>query len=195
MALFQDETVIEILLSSKRLLPSSVYRQVLFHLEMPLLDKLIVKFAQCPLPLQENLIDILRIRNERTYAFLHLLERLLETDQTELRIRALKALSNFGYMSPEGLQLISGTLERWKNRSWQEKLMAAKLMGSVRDTVFLPHLHGMMGDESYLVREAAAAAISRYKNGAEWLRFIYAHHSDRYARDMAHVALKKGMVR
>ncbi|AJY74107.1 HEAT repeat domain-containing protein [Paenibacillus beijingensis] len=196
MASLQDKDITRILLSSPdRLLPAYVYRQILLVLEMPHLEQLIAAFDRCPLPLQESIIDILRTRNERTYPLLELLERTLDHEQAELRIRALKALANFGYMSGDGVRRLCESFDLWRARSWQERLMVAKLMGSLKEAQFLPYLQEMIGDPSFHIRAEAAAAISRYKHGTEWLEFIRDHHSDRYARDMAGEILNRGVIR
>jgi len=194
LALLQNEKIIDILLDPQSKLPEYVYRQLLYPLEMPLFDRLILHFGECPPVLQTNMIDILRIRHERTYPLLTLLERLIDSDKPELRIRALKALAGFGYMSEEGRKVLEAMLPALESRPWQERLMTARLMGSVRDEAFIPYLQQLAGDSSYLIRAETAASIRQYKRGAELLKRISLEHPDRYARDMAKEKLKERMV-
>lgn len=147
----------------------------------------------CPRVVQENLLDIMRIRNERTAGYLELLESLLSSEQAEIRIRALKALAHFGYMTEKGLRGFSQQFEDWKSRSWQEKLMITKLMGNIRNSAFLKSLQEMIADNSYLIRVEAASSIMTYKEGVSILKVIGISHEDRYARDIAMETLKRGL--
>lgn len=173
-------------------IPGHVVRQMLYPLPYSFLEPYVVNFEECPPLLQEHILDVLRMRHERTEELLLLLERLLESEHRELRIRSLKGLAAFGYMTDEALAGLSRNIERWRQRHWPERLMLARLMGAVRDESFMTLLESFMGDESYLVRSEAAASISMYRGGRDRLMVISMHHADKYAREMAAERLELG---
>lgn len=165
--------------------------QIMFLLPAALLNEWTGKFATLPPRLQLSLIDALRIRNMRSEQVLALLEHSANCEFVELRIRALKSLANFGYMSPEGSASLLERIGRSEDAGWEERLMQAKLMGSVREEEFLDALESMMGDAVYLVRQEAAHAIAQYKGGLNRLSVISSFHRDRYAREMAEEAIER----
>ncbi|MBW5447298.1 hypothetical protein GE107_14675 [Cohnella sp. CFH 77786] len=193
MAGLQSERIIEIMMDPTQNLPDYVCRQLLYPLNMNLMERFIAGFDQCPPSLQDNLLDILRIRNERSLAFLQMLELLVNSEREELRIRAIKALASFGYASKQGLQRIEESLDHWDAKSWQEKLMLTKLMGSIKSGPFLEKLQELISDRSFMIRSEAAASILLYKDGVQILRKIEASHEDRFAQDIAKEMLKRGI--
>jgi len=159
--------------------------QILNLLSSERLQELIRSFDALPPRFRLLLVDALRIRNERSEAVLALLERSAESEDGELRIRALKALANFGYMSAEGVAALLSRIARPGDVRWEERLTRAKAMGSVREPPFLAHLETLLSDPVYLVRQQAALSIAQYKGGLQRLERLAAEHPDRYAREMA----------
>jgi hypothetical protein len=185
LGVFQHEGIHGFLVKGDLNLPSYVYRQMLYPLPYSYLQRYVADFEQCPAVIRDHVLDVLRVRHERTEELLILLQRLLDSEERELRIRALKGLASFGYMTDEALQGLHQNMGTWHQRDWPERLMLARLMGSIRDKYFLPHLETLMGDQAYLVRVEAAKSISYYQNGLERLSWIAHSHADRYAREMA----------
>lgn len=100
------------------------YRQVLLALDDGLLEALADRFDEADAALQINLLDVLRARNVRTERTLALFERLMRAPSAELRVRALKAAANFGYLSPEAEEALLERYRNWRDAPWPERLMA-----------------------------------------------------------------------
>ncbi|WP_135557648.1 HEAT repeat domain-containing protein [Paenibacillus cymbidii] len=194
LAAFQDKLAAEWLLGRHGKLPLSSehrYRQVLMALGTELLEELIEQFDEADKALQRNLIDVLRTRNIRTERCLALYERLLLSPSDELRVRALKAAANFGYLSQGAEDALLARYVDWRGYPWPERLMAARLMGEVRNAGYRSLLEQMIGDEAYAVRIEAAQAIGRYPQGGTHLARIAGQHPDRYAREAAGEMLER----
>ncbi|WPP41107.1 HEAT repeat domain-containing protein [Paenibacillus hunanensis] len=179
-------------------LSDSQLLQILLPLNEELIDQLLAQFDTLPRRVRYNLMDALRIHNVRSTEVLALLERQLSHYDGEIRIRALKTIANFGYMSREATRLLVDVLEDEHDHpermtsSWPERLMRAKVMGNVHEDVFVSYLLEMLGDSSYRVRQQAAESLSNYKNGLELLAKVVAgEHADRYAREMAEETLER----
>ncbi|WP_284645786.1 HEAT repeat domain-containing protein [Paenibacillus silviterrae] len=184
-AAFQREEALAWLTDDRRELPVFVIRQMLLVLSESALLHLAERYDSLPSRLQGHLLDVLRIRNARTESVLSLFERMLNSEDGEQRIRALKGIANFGWMSDEALEALAVRLDESSPAAWFERLMTIRLMGSLRDDRFLPYLEHWIGDSHYLVRIETAKSISRFKYGPETLQRIAEHHPDRYAREMA----------
>ncbi|WNR45370.1 HEAT repeat domain-containing protein [Paenibacillus roseipurpureus] len=194
LAAFQDKKLLNLLLGVYRPLPplsDHRYRQLLMALETGLLEELIDRFDMGNDLLQRNLLDVLRTRNIRTERYLALIERLMGSPSDELRIRALKAAAGFGYMSQEAENAHLARYTNWRQYPWEERLMAARLMGEVRNADYQKLLEQMIGDDRYAVRIEAAHSISRYSNGHAHLTRIASLHGDRYARETAEEMLER----
>ncbi|WP_046213733.1 HEAT repeat domain-containing protein [Paenibacillus wulumuqiensis] len=187
----------EYLLGNDHDLSDSQLLQILLPLNDELQSELIAGFEQYPFRVRCSFIDSLRIRNIRSAEVLDLLERQLSGEDSELRIRALKAISNFGYLTPEATRQLVERMEHEHDQaveqvSWPERLMRARVMGNIREDIFVPYLEEMLGDSAYRVRQQAAESIAAYKNGLELLEKVAAgEHADRYAREMAEETLER----
>ncbi|MDF2715548.1 MAG: hypothetical protein K0R28_2473 [Paenibacillus sp.] len=168
-----------------------IYRSVLMVMPVELLEELIGRSEEARIPLRLNLIDVLRIRNIRTERVLAWLERLLADPAEECRIRAMKALANFGYMTEEAEAAFLEASKEWAACSWPLRLMTARLMAEVRNSDFVPILRQMMGDSAYLVRIEAGRALMNYANGDAMLRQIASFDPDRFAREAAEEMLER----
>lgn len=172
-------------------LSESQLLQLLLPLGPQIREELIADFSGYPLRVQMAAVDALRIGNDRTSAVLGLLEILLDSTEIELRIRSLNALANFGYMSPKGEEAFQSLLRGGPGGSAEERQARARLMGSIRDEAYKPHLNALLGDSSYAVRQTAADSLSRYRSGEELLLRVISSHPDRYAREMAEETLER----
>ncbi|MDO3411380.1 hypothetical protein QWJ34_16560 [Saccharibacillus sp. CPCC 101409] len=165
--------------------------QILRPMRGGLLDRLIRETDTLPRRIARCLIDTLRLENIRTNEVLELLERSMRSDDPEMRIRALKALANFGYLTPEASERLESRMAEGEAVAWPERLMHARLAGVVREERFEPHLERMIADSSYEVRREAAASLSKYRDGHERMRRIADEHPDRFARDIAAETLER----
>ncbi len=193
-----SEHIIAFLKESDHDMSDSQLLQILLPLDQELMDQLLGSFDSLPKRVQYGLMDALRVNNIRSAEVLELLERQLSSEDGELRIRSLKTISNFGYMSPEATRQMVDVLEDEHDHpdrmtsSWPERLMRAKVMGNVHEDVFVSYLLEMLGDSSYRVRQQAAESLSNYKNGLELLAKVASgEHADRYAREMAEETLER----
>lgn len=159
--------------------------QVLRPMKGEMAERLIRDFERLPLRVRRCVLDTLRLGNVRTTEVLELLERCMKSEDTETRIRALKALANFGYMSEEAADRLDARMAEGDSVIWPERLMHARLAGAVREERFAAHLEAMMADPSYEVRREAANSLSNYRGGIDRIRQVADHHQDRFARDMA----------
>lgn len=155
------------------------------------LEQLLEQFENYTPKLRYIIIDSLRINNIRTQEVLQLLEELVFSKDAEMRIRAMKALANFGYMSPEAADRMQQQIEQEQSVSWQERLMRVKVINSTREERFLPYLEKLVSDDSYEVRLQSAQALLRYRQGESLLEHIAANHEDRFAKEMAQEMLER----
>lgn len=189
---FQMKELLPYLKDEASSLSESQLLQLLLPLQSTLQEIILAEFSVYPLRVQCAMVDALRLRNERSAAVLTLLETLLGSEEPGLRLRAIHAIANFGYISPEGeSRLMTSLLQPQTGYSWDERQALAKLMGSIREEHFLPVLLGFLGDESYPVRQTASDSLSRYKSGEEQLKNAAHHHPDRFAREMAEETLER----
>lgn len=150
--------------------------------------------------LQKGILEVVRDKNLRSENLQYLLEGLIQDESTdrELRIRAIKTIGSLGYLtSPEIiLQLIDRNREDesyWNTpQAAVEKMMVARLMGSIKRDCFLPYLDQLISDTTYMVRVEAAKSIRRYKHGKERLHQIATTHADLYAREIAMEWMERG---
>jgi len=191
-ATLQMKELLPYLRDDETFLSDSQLLQLLLPCELPLLEIIMDKFTEYPLRVQCALIDTLRLRNFRSTTILALLESLLSSQETALRLRALNAIANFGFMSSEGeSEFLASVTSTGNNYDSVERQAHARVMGSIREDHYLPLLYQLLGDESYQVRLTAADSLSRYRSGEEQLQNAAHHHPDRFAREMAEETLER----
>jgi hypothetical protein len=196
LAAFKYKNIYQLLCENADEIPDFICRMVLHRLSEEQLLSFVPNFKQSPASIQENLLDVLRERNIRTMEYLQLAEELLIILDTpvELRIRALKSISQIGFIQNPEIMIRLIQQYDWHKRIWTERIMITRLMGSIRKEVFLPFLEQAIADESYLVRYEAAQSLLKYRNGKERLGEIASQHKDRFARDIAKEWLEKEAV-
>ncbi|MFC0296821.1 HEAT repeat domain-containing protein [Geobacillus jurassicus] len=176
-AKFDYSPVISYVLEPKYELTEFSYRVIFGHMSERLLRRLKKRFAELPPAGKYAFIDMIGIRRREERLFL--LEQ-LASEELEIRVRALKAMSEIG------IPLEAPKLERYLcSPHWQERLMAARLAGKCREERLLPLLYERLADRSFAVRSEAAAAIARLPGGRAVLHKAARTAVDRYARDIA----------
>ncbi|MGC5326116.1 HEAT repeat domain-containing protein [Brevibacillus sp. SYSU BS000544] len=158
--------------------PDYLYRELLIKLGDERFSEYVDRLSSLHKNLRYAVIDIIGIKADLFY--LPILESIVQSEEKELRIRAMKAIARIGYM--EDKQTIAA---KAGSESWEERMMAAKVMGIVRWSGFLPCLQNLMSDSSWWVRTASAQSILHYPGGTGLLQMIANSNEDRYARDMA----------
>ncbi|WP_226669511.1 HEAT repeat domain-containing protein [Metabacillus litoralis] len=120
------------------------------------------------------------IGKEQLIQYHPLLAKLLESNEEEMRIRALKAYSNMG--APIDKTQLA---EFFSFESWQVRMMAAKVAGTQKLTNYKGKLIELLSDQEYVVRAEAAKAIIQFKDGFDILKQVIDETEDDFARDMA----------
>ncbi|WP_409298349.1 hypothetical protein V1498_08885 [Peribacillus sp. SCS-26] len=187
LASFGHEEAAARLMEAGRTLPQFEYRNILSRLPVFLFERLMDSFEKCPQPLQNALLDSIGMQKKLDYT--GFLEQAIDIHSGETRIRAFKALVNIGYVSD-----VTHYLPYAASSEWQERMLAARLFGVVRDGSLLSVLSGLLRDSSWWVRFQAGGAIKQYPQGDDLLLSIYQNDSDPFARDMAWEWMNKGAV-
>lgn len=191
LAVFQAPEIMDELESAAIQYSEIQLLQLVLLIRGELLEQLLQQFDQYTPKLRYIIIDSLRINNIRTQEVLQLLEQCMDSKDKEMRIRAMKALANFGYMSPEAADRMEQAMTEQQSVSWQERLMRVKVINSTRDERFLPYLEQLVSDDSYEVRLQSAQALLRYRQGVAILERIATDHPDRFAKEMAQEILER----
>jgi HEAT repeat protein len=107
----------------------------------------------------------------------------LDTPDTELRVRATAALGRCG--GPDSTPRLTALLG---DGAWEVRAQAATALGQMPDPVAVPFLAHALRDPAWWVRQNAATALARIPGGTEALVAEIDGH-DPYARDAAAAAL------
>lgn len=163
------------------------YKKLLFNVNSEILKKLTSQMDELPLNCQYSIIDVLGFKGDM--AFLPFLESSLQHENTEVRIRALKAINEIGVVT--GMEKYLPFVD---SSVWEERLMAAKLLGNLPLSDVYQYLRKLLQDDSWWVRSQAAKTIGNSKHGKEKLQSYAETATDTYAADMAKEVLKGGML-
>ncbi|RXT06275.1 HEAT repeat domain-containing protein [Ammoniphilus sp. CFH 90114] len=191
-AALKDPYIDLILLNESNLPRFLCYEMMSEMMDTDHYEDYVKRFFTLPSNQQECVLEVLREKNYRSWDLLDLLERLLSSPDTsrEIRIKVLKSISDFGYLKSPNLLL--PLLNSVNERIWVEKVMLARVMGSIRKDTFVPYLEILLADEHYQVRYEAGKSLRKHRKiGEERLRWIGENHSDAFARDMAEEWLER----
>lgn len=112
--------------------------------------------------------------------FLPSIENELKNPVEEIRIQALKAISQLHYISSPNL-----LVPFFHSSSWQERMFASQIAGRLQLSRFKEVLSELLGDSVWWVRYSSAEALVQFSDGDILLDHLSVNHPDRYARDMA----------
>ncbi|PLT27666.1 HEAT repeat domain-containing protein [Peribacillus deserti] len=154
------------------------YRHILYRINRNQYDQMVLSFYKFNDALKYAILDCIGMQKRLEYT--PFLESVAEHTSGECKIRALKALISVGHVKDVNKYLILS-----KSREWQERMLAAKMFGVVRDKSLIQTLVELMHDQSWWVRFQAGSSIRKYPDGEKTLLSIYQNDSDPYARDMA----------
>ena len=163
------------------------YKTLLSQLDESYIEELIGSFCSLPLYLKISLLDYLSFDSKLDVSYLTFYEELLSNAESEIRIRALKAIGRFGMIT--SIRHYQGFLS---SPSWEERLMLAKLLIHVEEEDAKPFLEQLLKDESWWVRKQAAITLNGLRYGMEVLHSIAEQTEDRYAAEMAREILQVG---
>ncbi|PEJ59054.1 hypothetical protein CN692_06130 [Bacillus sp. AFS002410] len=190
LASFKYDKLMELLVSQIKI-PSFLLTEILdLHVNEENIHELLKEFDHLPESYKNSILDLIRIKHFRSEQIYFFLEKLITSENSELRIRSLKTIASLGYISSPNL--ITQLVESYKNEghpdtqlSNEEKLMIARLMGNIRYDLFLSYLTELISDKAYIVRSEAAKSIKKYKKGRVVLNQINEEHPDAYARNIS----------
>lgn len=162
------------------------YRSIFMRLNHDLFDQFVLSFHKSNPPLQYAILDVISLKKALEYRFFT--ENIFITYRGEVRLRALKALAEIGYVSN-----IEPYLQLLHSSSWQERMVAAKLIGSIKEEKGIPGLIELLHDQIWWVRSQAGQSLRQFPHGKEILQSVLETSKDAFARDMAWDWLHKGV--
>ncbi|WP_461201551.1 HEAT repeat domain-containing protein [Anoxybacillus sp. TBDG-1] len=163
------------------------YRLILSRMDDHMFAKMVDHFFDWNEKMQYALIDMIGIMQK--LAHVSFLRTLLQHEQSEYRIRALKALAEMAF--PLETEQLHSHLH---SQVWQERLMALRLCARTRKDELIETIKQLMKDRVFSVRSQAAEALLRMPNGLAMLKQIAQTSDDPYARDMALEWLERGRL-
>ncbi|WP_100402063.1 HEAT repeat domain-containing protein [Bacillus sp. FJAT-42315] len=184
---FQDERVIELLNKEGVEYPDFYYSDILTRLSTNIVtNKVIDCFQDLTPPLQYAAIEYIGAQGWNEYE--PLLLKLIDHNNQEMNIRAMKALYQLHYVSD-----MTSLLPHFETDHWPKKMWLAKLSMLHHHETCIPYLKQWLADSSWYVRRAAANALLSYPTGEFELRQIAQFSEDAYARDAAKERLERGI--
>jgi hypothetical protein len=182
-----NELFISHMINPKYTIGEMEYKKLLFHADKQTLQQFILKYEDLPKSLKHTLIDIIGLKYGVDYILF--LEDKLEDNDVEVRIRVLKAIGQIGFI--RNMELYLPFIE---SDYWEERLMAAKLLGNVPISTAQQYLEELLQDSTWWVRSQAAKTLRGSKFGKEILESFIHSSDDRYAVDMAREVLGKEKI-
>ncbi|MGG4489938.1 HEAT repeat domain-containing protein [Metabacillus idriensis] len=142
------------------------------------LKQCILHYPQLKKPVKYNLINL--IGEKQLFEHNVFLEDLLYTGDKEEKLRSLRAISDMGRLvHPEKIAPFL------KSSSWQERMMAVKVIGALRIDAYKMDVKLLLEDREYLVRMESARSLVKFKDGRDELIDVINRSEDGFAKDMA----------
>lgn len=160
------------------------FRKLLVELEEPQLQILADEFKILPFLLQLTLVEIIGVRFY--FNWLPFLQERLDSEEQELRIRALKSIAALGLADDPDIYA-----KFIESPVWEERLMVAKIYRAAPADEAEQALKKLITDSSYPVRAQAAASMRALKNGQQALYSVIRTSPDGFAVDLAEEMIGK----
>lgn len=162
------------------------YKKLFANISDDLFKIVMERMDELPFEGQFALLDLIGVK--RSWDLIPFLHAKLKHEHVEIRLRALKAIHEIGIVeAPEQIEpFVTSPI-------WEERLMAAQILGKLPLERVFHHLKTLLHDESWWVRSKAATAIGGSREGRKKLEEIVATSDDRYAVDMASEVLMRGL--
>ncbi|MFK9094114.1 HEAT repeat domain-containing protein [Bacillus salipaludis] len=186
LSLFQFKPILQLLTTKYQYLAEYDYRHILLHLNKNQFDQFVLYFHKAELPLQKAVLEVISIKKNLSY--LPFVENIISSFSGEIKLRALKAVAQIGYVKN-----INPYLDLLYSTKWEERLVAAKLVGSLKEEKAMSRLIELLHDRTWWVRSQAGQSISQFANGKDVLRKVLETSKDAFAKDMAWEWLHKGV--
>jgi|GEM_PF-2446948 len=116
---------------------------------------------------------------------LPLLESFLKSTNSELRVKAMKAIAEIGITTKQD-EILAG----FQSENWVERMQTIRIVRACSMTIAIPHLVKTLADPEWWVRYHAAETLFSFGTaGKAKLREAAHSHPDLYARDIAEQVL------
>jgi hypothetical protein len=161
------------------------YRTILARLDDTLFSQFLEGFHTLPAPMQYALLDMIGYKKDTRY--LAFTEEAFRNNRGEVRIKALKSLAAIGYVPS-----IDPYISLLKSPEWEERMLAAKLIGSLREKKVLQELTQLLHDPVWWVRSQAGQSVMMFPKGRQVLQKVAENSTDLFARDMAMEWINRG---
>ncbi|WP_026674573.1 HEAT repeat domain-containing protein [Alkalihalobacterium bogoriense] len=185
LASFESKPFFYFLLHDSQQWPRFVYRDLLRRFPAEWIADLMSHFKTMSLPFQTALLDIIGERKQKEdIAFL---ETQLNSELLEVRMAALKAIVQIGYIVNAEWVLPFAV-----SSYFEERMMFARIVKLTKKERFKPIVVSMLADSNWWVRNAAGEAVSSFSDGHFLLSYVEETHEDKFARDMAKQWLEGG---
>jgi hypothetical protein len=186
LATFQFPRNFEFLTERYSYLSTYEYRTILLRLQEDQFNQFVRSFHKSLLPLQMAILDVISIKKDKKY--ISMIENVFSVYSGEVKLRALKTLAELGYVHN-----IDPYIKLLYSSKWEERMIAAKLIGSLKEEKGVPRLIELLHDQTWWVRSQAGQAICQFPNGKDILLQVLETSKDAFAKDMAWEWLHKGV--
>jgi hypothetical protein len=185
LAAFQHREFYKLVSEKYNTLTYLEYRTIFARLDDTLFSKFLEGFDELPAPMQYALLDMIGYKKDTRY--LAFTEDAFQNNRGEVRIKALKSLAAIGYVPS-----VDPYLSLLKSPEWQERMLAAKLVGSLREKTALDELTQLLHDPVWWVRSQAGQSVMMFPEGRDVLQKVADNTKDLFARDMAVEWINRG---
>jgi hypothetical protein len=186
LAAFQFSGLKDLLPNHYHYLSEYEYRSIFMRLDENLFDQFVLSFHKSASRFQYAILDVISLKGSIKYR--PFIEDVFASYSGEVKLRALKALTEVGYVKN-----IDPCLALLYSSKWQERMVAAKLVGSIKEEKGIPRLIELLQDQTWWVRSQAGHSLSQFPNGREILQSVFETSKDPFAKDMAWDWLHKGV--
>lgn len=176
---------LKVIQSREEILSENEYKRLVMELDAASLSQVLSQYNEWNSSFQQAIITVLGMK--RDVSPLSFLEHKLVGTDSEIRIRALKAINEIGAVSS-----MEKYLSFVDSPVWEERLMVAKIFRNVDFQEALPYLKKLIQDESWWVRSEAANTINQSRYGQVALQEIAENATDPFAIDMAKEYIRRG---
>ncbi|TSI11468.1 HEAT repeat domain-containing protein [Lysinibacillus sp. BW-2-10] len=161
-SVFDKEKFFTIIFSNKYTFSEIEYKQIFSLLDEDILLQLIEQIEELHLNAQYALIDTVSFKGN--IEIIKMLENLLTSSDSEIRIRSLKGIDKMGLVKNFELYIPFVT-----SPLWEERLMVAKVFLHVPLKFTYAYLMDLLEDTNWRVQTQAANTISEFPDGVQVL--------------------------
>lgn len=156
----------------------SEFRRLFVLLEEDVFIRFFDDFDHFPARVQFAVIDTAAVKRNMDY--IKRLEKLLQHEIDEVRIRALKGLNEIGVIKDLTIYLpfVASDI-------WEERLMVAKIFKYIPLSFSYSYLEKLLQDDNWWIRSEAAKTIAKDGNGVGKLKSFIESSKDIYAVEIA----------